>query len=85
MVFTMAGRWSDRSPRSIERLVAIDVDGEEAHCELLKRLGGMPQTPRSWRGKKFRYHLFFRHPDGVATQARHTPWHPELEFRGHGG
>ena len=66
-------------------LFAIDVDGEEAHHVLTERLGSIPIAPRSGRGNQHRYHLFFRHPDEIATKARQTPWHPNLEFRGHGG
>ena len=40
-------------------LIAIDVDGEAAHVELVRRLGEIPLAPQSWRGKEYRYHLFF--------------------------
>lgn len=69
----------------VSGLFAIDVDGKQAHRELVHRLGGVPKAPTSWRGKKFRYHLLFRHPRNIETSARYTPWHPDLEFRGHGG
>jgi len=85
--------WYDRWPDAgvigllgpVSGLFAIDVDGEEAHSVLVQRLGGVPKAPSSWRRKKFRYHLLFRHPKGIATNAKFTPWHPQLEFRGHGG
>lgn len=70
----------------VSQLFVIDVDGTEAHEELVRRLGGVPEAPKvnSGSGKKDRYHLLFQHPD-VATKAKATPWHPQLEFRGHGG
>lgn len=34
--------------------------------------------------KPYRYHLYFRCPS-EPTKAKHTPWHPKLEFRGRGG
>jgi hypothetical protein len=70
----------------VSNLFVLDVDGPEAHAELIARLGGEPVAPKvlSGSGKPFRYHLFFRHP-GVPTRARITPWHPKLEFRGHKG
>ena len=70
----------------VSHLFAIDVDGEEAHDVLSAHLSCIPLTPRVRSGsqKKHRYHLFFRHP-GLRTKAKATPWHPNLEFRGHGG
>jgi hypothetical protein len=71
----------------VSGLLAIDVDGAEAHAALAKHLGNVPKAPKSisGSGKPFRYHLFFRHPAKVATNAKFCPWHPTLEFRGHGG
>jgi hypothetical protein len=71
----------------VSNLFAIDVDGKEAHEELVARLGGEPAAPKvlSGSGDPFRYHLFFRHPEGIATRAKITPWHPKLEFRGDRG
>ncbi|MCH7727706.1 MAG: bifunctional DNA primase/polymerase [Planctomycetes bacterium] len=69
----------------VSGLFAIDVDGEAAHAELVKRIGRLPVTACSWRGKQFRYHLLFQNPAEVTTIAKYTPWHPNLEFRGHGG
>jgi len=68
-------------------LLAIDVDGQEAHAELCNRLGTLPVTPavKSGNPDPHRYHLFFQHPAGLETRAKATPWHPQLEFRGHGG
>jgi hypothetical protein len=68
-------------------LFAIDVDGPGAHEALLGHLGAEPAAPKvlSGSGQPCRYHLFFRHPEGLPTRARITPWHPQLEFRGHGG
>lgn len=70
----------------VSNLFVIDVDGPEAHAELVKRLGSEPVAPKvlSGSGKPSRYHLFFRHP-AVPTRARITPWHPKLEFRGDKG
>ena len=70
----------------ISELFVIDVDGEEAHRALVQRLGHEPRAPKaiSGSGKPYRYHLFFRHPE-VQTKDQATPWHPSLEFRGHGG
>src|SRR5262249_21274403 len=71
-------------PRS--GVFGIDVDGLDAHKALLDRLGDVPLAPKtlSGSGKPNRYHLLFRHPD-IATQAKFTPWHPKLEFRGTNG
>ena len=51
------------------------------------RLGAEPKAPKilTGSGKPFRYQLLFRHPDNLSTSAKITPWHPLLEFRGHGG
>jgi hypothetical protein len=70
----------------VSGVLAVDVDGPEAHAALMARLGGEPQAPKalSGSGKPYRYHLFFRCPD-VPTKAKQTPWHPNLEFRGKGG
>ena len=86
--------WWDRWPDAgiavvlgpISNLLAVDVDGEDAHRALVQRLGRVPQTARSisGSGKPHRYHLFFSHP-GATTNAKYCPWHPNLEFRGHGG
>jgi hypothetical protein len=55
-------------------MFASDVDGTEAHQELIHRLGGEPLAPKSLSGSRQpdRYHLFFRHP-AVATKAKATP------------
>lgn len=70
----------------VSDVMAIDVDGTEAHRTLVSRLGGVPKAPHSisGSGKPHRYHLFFQHPD-LETKARATPWHPQLEFRGNRG
>jgi hypothetical protein len=70
----------------VSNLFVIDVDGPEAHSALLDRLGSEPLAPKvlSGSGKPSRYHLFFQHP-AVATRAKSTPWHPQLEFRGNKG
>ena len=70
----------------VSGVLAIDIDGEEAHGVLLGRLGKEPRAPKVLSGsaKPCRFHLFFWHPD-VQTKAKHTPWHPHLEFRGHRG
>jgi len=67
--------------------LVIDVDGRAAHDVLLQRLGGEPRAPQvqSGSGDPYRYHLYFRHPVGMNTKAKATPWHPQLEFRGQGG
>jgi hypothetical protein len=88
-------RWFARWPEAgvevvlgpVSGLLVIDVDGAEALSELVGRLGGEPVTVKSITGKgdPSRFHLFFRHPDGVVTSAKATPWHPNLELRGHGG
>jgi len=69
----------------VSDLFVIDVDGKDARDVLVNRLGGLPVAPTSWRGKKFRFHLFFRHPVEIQTKAIFTPWDSGLEFRGHGG
>src|SRR6516165_8277235 len=70
----------------VSDLFVLDVDGPEAHAALLKQLGAEPHVPKAISGsqKPHRYHLFFRCP-GIATKAKATPWHPQLEFRGKGG
>jgi transcriptional regulator with XRE-family HTH domain len=67
----------------VSDLFVIDVDGTEAHEVLVDRLNGLPLAPQalSGSGQPHRYHLFFRCP-AIATQAKTTPWHPQLEFRG---
>jgi hypothetical protein len=83
-------RWPDAGPTVVLGLLsnvfAIDVDGKEAHDELVRRLGKLPDAPKvlSGSGRAYRYHLFFAYPP-VATRAKFTPWHPKLEFRGQGG
>lgn len=69
----------------VSDLLVVDVDGEEAHRALLKLLGRIPKTPtvRSGSGKPNRYHLLFAHPD-QKTNAKATPVHPKLEFKGGG-
>jgi len=86
--------WYNRWPEAgvavilgpVSGLFVIDVDGQEAHEALLGELGRTPRTPtaRSGSRKPYRYHLFFKHPD-APTNAKFTPWHPKLEFRGKGG
>lgn len=68
-------------------LFVIDVDGTAAHEALVKHLGSVPDAPMAISGshKPDRYHLFFKHPDGLKTKATATPWHPQLEFRGQRG
>ena len=70
----------------VSNLYVIDVDGREAHDVLMERLGSEPQAPKavSGSGLPYRYHLYFLHPD-LATKAKATPWHPNLEFRGYRG
>jgi hypothetical protein len=70
----------------ISSLFAIDVDGEDAHRVLIERAGEILDAPksRSGSGEKYRYHLFFKAP-AVPTNARYTPWHTKLEFRGDKG
>jgi len=69
----------------VSDLFGIDVDGQEAHEELIRRLGSVPLAPMaiSGSGQPYRYHLFFRYPRLVA-RAREKPWHEKLEFRGRG-
>jgi hypothetical protein len=83
-------RWPDAGPAvvlgTLSNLLVVDVDGEDAHKELLRRVGDVPTAPTvlSGSGKAYRYHLFFEHPL-LPTKAKATPWHPNLEFRGQGG
>ena len=59
-------RWRDAGPAvvlgPVSNLVVIDVDGEDAHKELVRRLGEVPAAPTvlSGSGKPYRYHLFLR-------------------------
>ncbi|HEY1190627.1 MAG TPA: bifunctional DNA primase/polymerase [Gemmata sp.] len=71
----------------VSDVLAIDVDGPDAHAELVRRLGAEPVAPKVLTGsrKPYRYQLLFRHPEGVATRSKITPCHPQLEFRGRGG
>lgn len=64
----------------------VDVDGEEAHQEFRKRVPELGTLLKVNSGSKdpYRYHLYFQHPV-LRTKAKITPWHPALEFRGHGG
>jgi hypothetical protein len=70
----------------VSRLFVIDVDGIDAHLELIGRLGSEPIVAKvlSGSGDPFRYHLYFLHPS-IRTKSKFTPWHPKLEFRGLGG
>ena len=87
--------WWERWPRAgiggvlgpVSDIIAVDVDGPDAHDELVARLGAEPAAPKVLTGsrKPCRYQLLFRHPTGLATRAKATPWHPALEFRGTGG
>jgi hypothetical protein len=83
-------RWPDAGPAVVLGLVSnlfvIDVDGIDAEEELKQQLDGIPLAPRVNSGSKdpHRFHLWFTHPE-FETKARATPWHPQLEFRGHGG
>ncbi|SIO10508.1 Bifunctional DNA primase/polymerase, N-terminal [Singulisphaera sp. GP187] len=67
-------------------LFVVDCDGEEAHRILVDRLGGLPPTPTvlSGSGLPHKYHLYFQHP-ALPTNAKFTPWHRNLEFRGYRG
>ena len=89
-VFDWFNQWSDAGPAvvlgPVSDLFVVDVDGKEAHDELIRRLGKVPKAPTvlSGSGKPYRYHLFFRCPS-IPTRAKATPWHRQLEFRGEGG
>jgi hypothetical protein len=67
-------------------LLVVDVDGQEAHAAYLERLGTLPEAPMVFSGSnKFcSYHQYFKYPD-LPTNAKATPWNPNLEFRGYGG
>jgi hypothetical protein len=84
------GRWPEAGLAlilgPISGVFVVDVDGPEAHAALLDHLSEEPVAPKALSGsrKPCRYHLYFRCP-GMATKAKATPWHPHLEFRGHGG
>lgn len=68
-------------------IVAVDVDGEQAHRAFLDRMGELPHTATVKTGNPdpFRKHLLFRLPADLKTTAGITPWDPGLEFRGLGG
>ena len=68
-------------------IVAVDIDGEQAHRAFLDRMGELPHTATVKTGNPdpYRKHLLFRLPPDLKTTARITPWDPGLEFRGHGG
>jgi hypothetical protein len=70
----------------VSGVMAIDVDGPEAHQALLEHLGSEPLAPKVLSGSRqpYRYHLFFRCP-AINTKAKATPWHKQLEFRAKGG
>lgn len=69
------------------RMVAVDIDGEQAHRAFLERMGELPHTATVKTGNPdpYRKHLLFRLPPDLTTTARITPWDPGLEFRGKGG
>ena len=58
---------TDHTPRWVAVASIPLADGPEGHAALLKKLGGEPSAPKSLSGsgKPDRYHLFFRHPDGI--------------------
>ncbi|MCD0458614.1 bifunctional DNA primase/polymerase [Roseiconus lacunae] len=64
----------------------VDVDGKDAHDVLNDKIPDRSHVPcvKSGSEDPYRYHLHFEHPV-IETKARKTPWHPQLEFRGHGG
>ena len=70
----------------ISGVFAIDVDGTEAHQVLQERSTVQPFVVRSISGsrKPHRYHLLYSHPP-IETNAKFTPWHKQLEFRGNKG
>lgn len=82
--FTEAGIALIAGP--VSGVLVIDVDGVEAHNELIERLGEAPDAPRVNSGSEdpYRYHLYFQHPN-FSTKAKATPWHRNLEFRGNKG
>lgn len=81
------GRWPETGliliTGQMSNVFVIDVDSEEAHNELVSRLGELPKVPTVVSGSDdpCRYHLYFQHPN-FETKAKLTPWHPQLEFRG---
>lgn len=68
-------------------VVAVDCDGREAFETLCNRLDGRPITPavKSGNPDPFRVHFLFAASSDLATNAKITPWHPQLEFRGETG
>jgi hypothetical protein len=82
-IFPQAGIAAILGP--VSGLLVVDVDGTEAREELVRRLGVIPTAPMVLTGsaERDRFHLLFRHPN-LPTGAKATPWHPQLEFRGHG-
>lgn len=68
---------------SISNLFVVDVDGTEAHQVLCNKIEIDPSVLRARSGSHApdKYHLFYSHPN-VMTNAKYTPWHPKLEFRG---
>lgn len=76
----------------VSDLLVVDVDGEEPHRILLELCSELPLAPtvKSGNPNPFRYHLYFRHPEGIETRASTTPWNRgddthKLELRGQGG
>jgi hypothetical protein len=68
----------------VSRVLVIDVDGPEAYLTLIRRLGAEPMAPKALSGSRspYRFHLFFRHPEGrIGGEENETPWHPKLEFK----
>ncbi len=77
---------------SVSNLLCADVDGEQAHRILLDLLGEIPLAPtvKSGGADPFRYHLYFRHPEQLATASSKTPFNDDddkgkLELRGDKG
>ena len=73
-------------------LFCVDVDGENAHRILIDLLGRIPLAPTVKSGSEdpFRFHLYFRHPEQLATAASKTPFNHaddkgKLELRGEKG
>lgn len=70
----------------VSGVVAVDVDSIEAEEVFFDLVEGEPKTLKTLSGsrKPAKAHYLFRCPH-FPTNARFTPLHPKLEFRGHGG
>jgi hypothetical protein len=69
----------------VSDLVAVAVNGDAAHNALVAMVGEEPKAPKVLNGNQDSYHLLFKSPKNVVTEARMSLGHEELELLGEKG